>query len=44
MGFTNYPVEMGSGDMIYILSFTEIGSAIQKLLVGNIHMDSKVIS
>jgi hypothetical protein len=31
-----YAVEMGSGAMIYIPSFTEIGSGIQKL-TGGIH-------
>jgi hypothetical protein len=32
----NYAVEMGSGDMIYIPSFIEIGSDIQKLLGGRV--------
>jgi hypothetical protein len=31
-GFMKYTVEMGSGDMIYIPSFIEIGSAIQELI------------
>jgi hypothetical protein len=29
-----YAVEMGSGAMIYILSFIQIGSTIQKLMGG----------
>jgi hypothetical protein len=29
-----YAVEMGSGAMMYILSFIKIGSAIQKLIGG----------
>jgi hypothetical protein len=29
-----YAVEMGSGAMIYILSFIKIGSGIQKLMGG----------
>jgi hypothetical protein len=29
-----YTVEMGSGAMIYILSFIKIGSGIQKLMGG----------
>jgi hypothetical protein len=33
----NYAVEMGSGAMIYILSFIQIGSGIQKL-IGGIHI------
>jgi hypothetical protein len=38
-------VKMGSGAMIYIPSFIEIGSAIQKLIGGkHIHTDSMVIS
>jgi hypothetical protein len=28
-----YPVDMGSGAMIYIASFIKIGSAIQKLIL-----------
>jgi hypothetical protein len=28
----NYGVEIGSGDLIYVASFIEIGSAIQKLI------------
>jgi hypothetical protein len=38
---------MGSGAMIYIPSFIEIGSGIQKLMEGgggDIHTDSMVIS
>jgi hypothetical protein len=31
----NYAVEMGSGAMIYIPSFIEIGSGIQKLIGGD---------
>jgi hypothetical protein len=30
-----YDVEMGSGAMIYILSFIKIGSGIQRLLRGS---------
>jgi hypothetical protein len=30
-----YAVEMGSGSMIYIPSFIEIGSATQKLIEGD---------
>jgi hypothetical protein len=30
-----YAVEMGSGAMIYILSFIKIGSGIQKLILGD---------
>jgi hypothetical protein len=37
----NYAVKMGSGAMIYILSFTKIGSAIQKFLVMDIHTDTQ---
>jgi hypothetical protein len=33
----NYIIEMGSGAMIYILCFVNIGSGIQKLLTGNTH-------
>jgi hypothetical protein len=32
--FINYAVEMGLGAMIYITSFIQIGSGIQKLIVG----------
>jgi hypothetical protein len=39
-----YAVEMGSGDMIYIPSFIKIGSGIQKLIGGDTHTGSKVIS
>jgi hypothetical protein len=42
-----YAVEMGSGAMIYILSFIKIGSAIPKLIGGDTqthkHTDSMVI-
>jgi hypothetical protein len=39
-----YVVEMGSGAMIYIPSFIQIGSGIQKLIVGiHRHTDSMVI-
>jgi hypothetical protein len=31
-GFMKYAVEMGSGTMIYVPSFTKIGSTIQKLI------------
>jgi hypothetical protein len=31
----NYAVEMSSGAMIYVPSFIEIGSGIQKLLPGD---------
>jgi hypothetical protein len=37
MGFMNYYVEMGSGAMIHLPSFTEIGSGIQKFLGGDTH-------
>jgi hypothetical protein len=37
-----YPVEMGSGVMIYISSLIKIGSGVQKL--RRIHTDSMVIS
>jgi hypothetical protein len=33
-GFMKYAVEMGSGAMIYIPSFINIGSGIQKLMGG----------
>jgi hypothetical protein len=41
-----YATEMGSNAMIYIPSFIKIGSAIQKLKVGEVHRhtDRKVIS
>jgi hypothetical protein len=40
-----YAVEMGSGAMIYIPSFKNIGSGIQKLIGGkHRHTDSTVIS
>jgi hypothetical protein len=32
MGFMKYAVEMSSGAVIYIPSFTEIGSGIQKFI------------
>jgi hypothetical protein len=35
---------MGSGAMIYMPSFIEIGSGNQKLMVGDKYTDSKVIS
>jgi hypothetical protein len=35
--FMNYSVEVGSGAMIYIPSFINIGSDIQKLMGGGIH-------
>jgi hypothetical protein len=46
MDFIKYSVEMGSGAMIYIPSFTKFGSAIQKLMGGGIHRhtDSMVIA
>jgi hypothetical protein len=34
-------VEVSSGGMIYILNFIKIGSGIQKLLEGDIHMDTQ---
>jgi hypothetical protein len=42
----NYAFGMGSGAMIYKLSFIKIGSDIQKLLGGYTygHKDGKVIS
>jgi hypothetical protein len=43
-GFMNYAVDMGSGALIYIPNFIKIGSAIQKLMVGGTHIDSKVMS
>jgi hypothetical protein len=33
-GIYEYPVEMGSGAMIYILNFIKIGSGNQNLIVG----------
>jgi hypothetical protein len=40
-----YALEMGSGVMIYLLSFIKNGSGIQKLLEGIYrHRDSRVIS
>jgi hypothetical protein len=41
-----YDAEMGLGAMIYLYipSFIKIGSGIQKVLRGNIHTDSTVIS
>jgi hypothetical protein len=41
-----YAVEIGSGAMIYIRSFVNIDSGIQRLLAGGgyRHTDSKVIS
>jgi hypothetical protein len=40
-----YAFEMGSGVMIYIPSFINIGSGVQKLIGGiQIHTDSMVIS
>jgi hypothetical protein len=33
----NYTVEMGSSAMIYIVSFIKIGSATQKLIMGDTH-------
>jgi hypothetical protein len=35
----NCAVEMGSGFLIYVQSFIQIGSAIQKLMRGNSHTD-----
>jgi hypothetical protein len=32
-----HAVEVGSGSLMYIISFIEAGSSIQKLLVGGIH-------
>jgi hypothetical protein len=32
-----YAIEMGSGAMMYIQSFIEIGSSTQKLMRGGIH-------
>jgi hypothetical protein len=41
----NYAIEMGSCAMIYLPSFIETGSGIQKLMGGiHIQTDSKVIS
>jgi hypothetical protein len=39
-----YAVEMGSGAMIYILSFIKIGAGIQKLLKGIHRRDGDRIS
>jgi hypothetical protein len=40
-----YAVEISSGAMIYIISFINIGSAIQKLIGGiHRHADSMVIA
>jgi hypothetical protein len=35
---------MGSGAVIYVPSFIKIGPGVQKLIVGNTHTDSNVIS
>jgi hypothetical protein len=46
-GFMKCTIETGSVAMIYISSFIQIGSSIQKLLFGGYtyrHIDSKVIS
>jgi hypothetical protein len=38
-----YAIELGSGAMIYVLSFVNTGSGIQKLMCGiNRHTDSMV--
>jgi hypothetical protein len=34
-GFMEYAVEMGSGAMVYIISFIKIGSSIQRLIEGD---------
>jgi hypothetical protein len=39
MGFMTYAVEMGSGPMIYILSFRKTGSGIQQLIGGRGYTD-----
>jgi hypothetical protein len=44
-GFRKCAIAMGSGAMIYIPNFIEIGSAIEKLIgVIHIHTDSMVIA
>jgi hypothetical protein len=44
-GFIKYAVEMGSDAIIYIQSFTKIGSSIQKMIGGiNRHIDSTEIA
>jgi hypothetical protein len=44
-GMYDYAVEMGSGAMIYIPSFINIGSAIQNLIGGiDRHTNSMAIS
>jgi hypothetical protein len=39
-----YAVEMGSGSMIYLLSFIMIGSGIQKLMKGDPQTHSMAIA
>jgi hypothetical protein len=39
-----YAVEMGSGAVIYTPSFIEIGSGIQKLMVGGVGLTDKQTS
>jgi hypothetical protein len=39
-----YAIEVGSGAVLYIPSFMKIGSGIQKLIAGDSHTDSMVIS
>jgi hypothetical protein len=41
-GLTRYAVDMGSGAIIYTPSFTETGSAIQKIIGG--YTDSREIA
>jgi hypothetical protein len=43
-GFTKYAVEMGSSATICVPSFIKIVSDIRKLMQGDTHTDSKVIS
>jgi hypothetical protein len=35
---------MGSGAVIYVPTFIKLGSGVQKLMGGETHTDSKVIS
>jgi hypothetical protein len=37
----NYAVKMGSGGLIHIPSFIKIGSAVQKLMGGGIHIHTE---
>jgi hypothetical protein len=44
-GIRKYAVEMGSGAMMYILSFIKTGCCVQKLIGGkHRHLDNMAIS